>query len=90
MHTIKPLDVKAVEEACSSSKMIISVEEHNIIGGLGSAISEQKSKISNSPKLLTIGIEDQYSKGGSYKFLLEKHGLTSEKIASKILTSYNH
>lgn len=90
MHTIKPLDIKAVEEACSSSKMIVSVEEHNIIGGLGSAISEQKSKISNSPKLLTIGIEDQYSKGGSYKFLLEKHGLTSEKIASKILTSYNH
>ena len=89
MHTIKPLDIKAVEEACSSSKMIVSVEEHNIIGGLGSAISEQTSKISNSPKLLTIGIEDQYSKGGSYKFLLEKHGLTSDKIASKILTSYN-
>ena len=85
MHTIKPLDVKAVEEACSSSKMIISVEEHNIIGGLGSAISEQKSKISNSPKLLTIGIEDQYSKGGSYKFLLEKHSLTSDKIALNIL-----
>ena len=44
MHTIKPLDTKAVEEACSSSKMIVSVEEHNVIGGLGSAISEQKSK----------------------------------------------
>ncbi len=89
MHTIKPLDIKAVEEACSSSKMIVSVEEHNVIGGLGSAISEQKSKISNSPKLLSIGIEDYYSKGGSYKFLLEKHSLTSDKIALNILNNYN-
>ena len=85
MHTIKPLDVKAVEEACKLSKLIVSVEEHNIIGGLGSAISEQISKISNSPKFVSIGIEDHYSKGGSYKFLLEKHGLTSDQITSKIL-----
>ena len=51
--------------------------------------SEQKSKISNSPKLLSIGIEDYYSKGGSYKFLLEKHSLTSDKIALNILNNYN-
>ena len=89
MHTIKPLDIEAVEEACSRSKMIVSVEEHNVIGGLGSAISEQKSKTSNSPKLLSIGIDDYYSKGGSYKFLLEKHSLTSYKIALNIFNNYN-
>ena len=84
MHTIKPLDKKAVKEACKS-KLIVSAEEHNIIGGLGSAISEYKSTIANSPKQLFIGIEDTYGKGGEYKFLKEKHGLTSSKVVSQIL-----
>ncbi len=85
MHTIKPLDSAAVKEALKFSKLIVSVEEHNIIGGLGSAISECKAKLEGSPKLLTIGIDDYYSKGGSYKFLKEKHGLTSDKIVNNII-----
>ena len=44
MHTIKPVDKQAIEEACKT-KMLVSVEEHNIIGGLGSAISEYKTII---------------------------------------------
>ena len=84
MHTIKPIDKKAVEEACVS-KLIVSVEEHNIIGGLGSAIAECKSLIPGSPKQLFLGIKDIYSKGGTYKFLHEKHRLTPEKIVDDII-----
>ena len=84
MHTIKPLDKLAVENACSS-KLIVSVEEHNIIGGLGSAIAEHKSSLKDSPKQLFLGIKDTYSKGGSYKFLQEKHRLTPTKIVDDIL-----
>ena len=84
MHTIKPIDKKAVEESCNS-KLIISVEEHNIVGGLGSAIAEHKAKLSKSPKQLFLGVKDIYSKGGSYKFLQEKHRLTSEKIVEDIV-----
>ena len=86
MHTIKPLDKPAIEKACSS-KLIVSVEEHNIIGGLGSAIAEYKSSLKESPKQLFLGIKDTYSKGGSYKFLQEKHRLTSEKIMEDILSN---
>ncbi len=85
MHTIKPIDTKAIDEACKFSKLIISVEEHNIIGGLGSSIAEHLAKSNNSPKLLTIGIQDYYSKGGTYKFLQDKHGLTPDKIVNNIL-----
>ena len=85
MHTIKPIDNASINEACNFSKLIVSVEEHNIIGGLGSAIAENLAKNNKSPKLLTIGIDDHYSKGGSYKFLQEKHGLTSNQIVSNIL-----
>ena len=84
MHTIKPIDKKAVEESCNS-KLIISVEEHNIVGGLGSAIAECKAQLSKSPKQLFLGVKDIYSKGGSYKFLQEKHRLTSEKIVEDIV-----
>ena len=64
MHTIKPLDKQAVEEACRNSKLLVSVEEHNVIGGLGSAIAEYKSSIEKSPKLVILGVNDYYSKGG--------------------------
>ena len=84
MHTIKPLDTDAIKKACKS-KLIATVEEHNIIGGLGSAVSEYKSTLSSSPKQVFFGINDTYSKGGNYKFLLNKHGLTAEKIVNGIL-----
>ena len=88
MHTIKPIDKFAIEEACSS-KLIVSVEEHNIIGGLGSAIAEHKSCLKNSPKQLFLGIKDTYSKGGSYEFLQDKHRLTPAKIAEDIVQKLN-
>ena len=84
MHTIKPIDKLAIEEACET-KLIVSIEEHNVIGGLGSAISEYKSSLKQSQKQLFLGIKDTYSKGGNYKFLKEKHRLTPEKIVEDIV-----
>ena len=88
MHTIKPIDKIAIDEACNS-KLIVSVEEHNVIGGLGSAIAEYKSSLNKSPKQLILGIKDTYSKGGNYKFLGEKHRLTPEKLVEDIFSSLN-
>ena len=85
MHTIKPLDKQAVEEACRNSKLLVSVEEHNVIGGLGSAIAEYKSSIEKSPKLVILGVNDYYSKGGEYQFLQNEYGLTPNKIVNNIL-----
>ena len=84
MHTVKPIDSEAVFRACHETRLIVSVEEHNIIGGLGSAISECKSMIKNSPVHLIKGIDDQYSKGGDYKFLLEKNRLTTSSIVEDV------
>ncbi len=85
MHTIKPIDIEAIKEAAEKSKLIVSVEEHNVIGGLGSSIAEQLVKIKNNIKMLCIGINDQYVKGGSYDYLKNKYELSSNKIAEKIL-----
>ncbi len=89
MHTIKPVDKQAVIEA-SKKKLIVTVEEHNILGGLGSAVAEVKAQIKNSPEQIFIGVNDIYDKGGEYVFLKEKHGLSSEKIVENIQQNYNN
>ena len=89
MHTIKPVDKESVVKATKKSKLIVTVEEHNKIGGLGSAVSEVISTIKNSPRQLTVGINDKYAKSGSYKYLKDYYRLVSEKILEDIEKSLN-
>ncbi len=78
--TIKPLDPAAVRAAVGSCKRIVSVEEHSIIGGLGAAILEALSE--NPIPLRRIGMMDTFGESAqNYKVLLEKYGLSPEKIA---------
>ncbi len=81
--TIKPLDVKAVREAIGSCPRLVSVEEHSVVGGLGGAILEALSE--NPLPLKRIGIMDTFGESAeNYKVLLDKYGLTPEKIAASI------
>lgn len=89
MHTIKPIDRTAIEVACASSKLIVTVEEHNTVGGLGSAVAEVKTELSNAPPQLTLGITDTYAKSGEYRDILEHYGLTSEHIAKRVRERLN-
>lgn len=84
VHAMSPLDVNVIN-GCNNSKLIVTLEEHYVTGGLGSAVAEVLSGIKNSPKLLRLGINNKYSVVGDYSFLLQQHGLTSEKVASDIL-----
>ena len=84
MHTLKPCDYNAIDLAISSSKAIITVEEHSIIGGLGSIVAEYKAKFTNSPAQLILGLPDKFGKTAEYRFLLEKYRLVGDKIAIDI------
>lgn len=88
MHTLKPLDTSVIEKACELSKLIITVEEHSIIGGLGSAVAEYKTALKKSPPQLILGLPDKFGKAGEYKHLLESRGLTSKHIAQRIANQY--
>ncbi len=79
MHTIKPLDVNAVKDAIARNGRIVSVEDHNIINGLGSAISEVIAE-EGKGKLIRIGIRDKFGESAPYEKLLEKNGITTEEI----------
>jgi transketolase len=88
MHTLKPIDIEIIDEFSKSSRLIVTVEEHSIIGGLGSAVSEYLSTLNQKPPLLSIGIPDEYGKAGSYKSLLEKRFLLPDQIANTIANRY--
>ena len=85
MHTIKPFDEKAVKMAASKTPLLVGVEEHNIIGGLSSAIAECLSSFRNNTKFLPIGVNNVFLKPGNYEYMLEQSGLNPEGISSKIL-----
>jgi transketolase len=89
MHTIKPVDQAAIEQAISRSKLIVTVEEHSVIGGLGSAVAEYKSTLSNAPPQLMLGLPDTFGPTADYRYLLDKYGLTAPKIADSILNYFN-
>tara|TARA_Y100000590_G_C15715607_1_gene1011778 strand:+ start:1934 stop:2917 length:984 start_codon:yes stop_codon:yes gene_type:complete len=88
MHTIKPIDVKKINQCAKKNKLIVSIEEHNIIGGLGSAIAECLAGIKNTPEQIFFGIEDSYSEGGEYSFLKKKFNLTPDFISKKIISKF--
>lgn len=84
MHTIKPLDTQILQEIYGSTRLLVTVEEHSIVGGLGGAIAEHKSQFVVTPPQLTIGVQDYFPHAGDYRHLLTETGLTGAQIASSI------
>lgn len=86
MHTIKPFDSKAVIDLLKTKKPIFTIEEHNIIGGLGSAVSEVIAESGFNPLFKRFGVNDKYSHYvGSHDFIRAKFGITKESISKNIL-----
>lgn len=87
MHTIKPLDKGIIDELLEKHDLIVTVEEHNVIGGLGSAVAEHLSLKVHAARQIFIGIEDKNYIMGKRPYMLEQAGLSAEKIANKIIAS---
>ena len=82
-HTIKPLDKDTIIKAAEETGAIVTVEEHQVTGGLGGAVAELISQHYPVP-LKIIGIEDRYGESGKPDQLLEKFGLTVEAIIKAV------
>ncbi len=89
MHTIKPIDSEMVKAICDYAKLVVTVEEHSVVGGLGSAVSEVKTAISNAPPHLILGLPDQYGKSNDYVKLLDEAGLSVSSIVDSVLEKYS-
>jgi transketolase len=89
MHTIKPIDTDVLE-AFRSARAFVTVEEHNIIGGLGSAVSEYITAAGFFPKLIRIGVSHSYLPAGDYQYKILQNGLDAESIAARICRETAH
>ena len=83
IHTIKPLDTKLILDCAQETGNLVTVEEHSVIGGLGSAVAETISGSSDA-KLEIIGIRDTFAESGPYDVLLKKHGLSKNSIIQSV------
>lgn len=84
IHTIKPIDKDIIIKAAKETGVIVTAEEHNIIGGLGSAVSEVVSEFCPCT-VKRIGVEDKFGRSGKPNLLLEYYGLTAKNIANKAI-----
>ena len=83
IHTIKPIDEELIIKAAKETGVIVTAEEHSIIGGLGSAVAEVVSEKCPVP-VLRVGVKDTFGESGKPNELLEKYGLTSKDIVNKV------
>lgn len=85
MHTIKPLDEDLVRERALSRRLIVSLEEHSVLGGLGGAVAEVLAETNGTAKFKRFGIMDEWpSVVGSQVYLRDAIGLSGEKVAAQI------
>jgi len=84
MSSIKPLDCEAVLEAMRTTSLIVTVEEHSIIGGLGSAVAEVMAEAGSEARLIRLGTQDVFGESATADELLEKHGLTAPSVAERV------
>jgi transketolase len=79
MHTIKPLDIEIIKTYLNAD-LIVTIEEHRLVGGLGSAVAEYLASLPHTPQLLRIGLSDTFVHPAEYTYLKEENGLSAYKI----------
>lgn len=85
MHTIKPIDKEIIYETAIKTNKIITIEEHNVIGGLGSAVAEVVGEFNFISRLKIFGINDKFNYGvGGQSFHYKNNGLTLENILNQV------
>ena len=84
MYSLKPLDTDQVDAAASETNCILTVEDHSVIGGLGSAVCEYLADKKTSCRIYRHGMKDQFGRSGRSDDLFELFGLTEKEIVSKV------
>ena len=84
IHTIKPLDVDAVIQSVAKTRCVVTAEEHQIIGGLGSAIAKTVSENTPAP-IEYVGVHDKFGESGTAEQLLTKYGMSTQHVVDAAL-----
>lgn len=87
MHTVKPLDTELLNQLVPGKKLVVTVEEGQINGGLGSAVAEHLAAMGDTPKMIRLGVQDVFPHAGSYTYLLQQCGLDIESMKNVIINN---
>lgn len=82
MHTIKPIDTKILDRVFAENSLIVTVEEHSVIGGLSSAVAEYKAQFPHAPKQVMATLGDSFKRLGDHAYHLKTQGLTAPDLAA--------
>jgi transketolase len=83
-HSLKPFDDETTLRLAGESKLLVTVEDHSVIGGLGSCVAEALAKSGSGAKLMKLGIQDTFGESGEPIELYEKHGISASAIAKTV------
>ncbi len=86
IRSLKPIDRNAILEL-QGHRLIVTVEEHSVLGGLGAAVAEVLAPLASQPPQIMLGISDMIPRAGSYPYLLSTVGLTGQQIAEQIISA---
>lgn len=84
MPVVKPVDTKTIVQSAAKTKRVATIENHSVIGGIGSAVCETLSENCPTP-VLRIGTNDEFGQSGEQRELMNFYGLTGEKLAQKVM-----
>ncbi len=84
MASLKPLDAGLVRDLAGRHRLLVTVENHSVIGGLGSAVAEVLADAGAGVRLVRIGVRDEFAEGGTTAYLWDKYGLSAPRIAERV------
>ena len=87
--SIKPIDESALVDAVTGADLVVTVEEHSVYGGLGGLVAEILTAAGPAPQIERIGVDDTWGESAGNDFMLDKHGLSPEKIAARVQTVFS-
>ena len=88
LSVLNPVNTADILEECQKYKLVFTVEEHNIVGGIGSIVSEALAAEKSHPRLVRLGTTDNCQIAGNYSYMMEKNGLTAKAIAERTVMEY--
>jgi transketolase len=83
-HCLKPFDEPTTGQIARGAKLVVTIEDHSVIGGLGTCVAEALAKSNSHPPLLKLGIQDTFGESGEPVELYDLHGISAAKIAEKV------
>jgi transketolase len=89
-HCLKPFDAETTKKIVAGARLVVTVEDHSVIGGLGDCVAEALAELTQHPRLMKIGCQDQFGESGEPAELYEKHGLSANQIHKRVLEALGH